>query len=35
MFSSFVAGFSLGGAKNRQQKHGIYHSAEGRKMPTA
>jgi hypothetical protein len=33
--SSLVAGFSPGQAKNRQQKGGIYHSAEGRKTPAA
>jgi hypothetical protein len=34
-FSFFVAGFSPRRAKNRQQKDGIYRSAEGQKTPTA
>jgi hypothetical protein len=29
IFSFFVAGFAPGGAQNRPQKDGIYHSAEG------
>jgi hypothetical protein len=28
-FSFFVACFAPGGAQNRQQEDGIYHSAEG------
>jgi hypothetical protein len=34
-FSFFVAGFSPRRAKNRQQKDGIYRSAEGQKPLTA